>query len=45
LREKPFRIIADLMETGVFANLNHELSFEAIAKVARRHGYTARRAA
>jgi hypothetical protein len=33
------------MEFGVFANINHELDFETIAKVARKHAYTARRAA
>jgi len=42
---KPFCVIADLMEFGVFANINHELDFETIAKVARKHAYTARRAA
>lgn len=41
---KPFRIIADLMEVGVFANLNHELDFDSVDKVTRKHGYTAKRA-
>ena len=45
LSQKPFRIIADLMEVGVFANVNQELDFDTIAKVTRRHGYTAKNAA
>ena len=45
LSQKPFRIIVDLMEIGVFANVNQELDFDTISKVARRHGYTAKNAA
>lgn len=45
LSQKPFQIIADLMEIGVFPNVNHELDFDTIAKVTRRHGYTAKKAA
>src|SRR5579872_2993301 len=37
--EKPFKIIADLMQIGVFATLNQVLNFEAIEKVARKYGY------
>ena len=44
LNQKPFQIIADLMEAGVFANINHKLDFDTIAKVARKYGYMARRA-
>ena len=44
LSQKPFRIIADLMEVGVFVNMNHELDFDTIAKVARSHGYVAKKA-
>ena len=45
LNQKPFRIIANLMEIGVFANVNQTLDFDTIAKITRRHGYTARNAA
>jgi hypothetical protein len=45
LGQKPLRIIADLMKIGVFANVNHELDFDTVAKIARRHGYTAKNAA
>jgi translation initiation factor IF-2 len=45
LTQKPFQIIADLMEIGVFATVNQELDFDTIAKVTRRHGYTAKNAA
>src|SRR5437016_682311 len=41
LGQKPFLIIADLMELGVFANVHHELDFEVISKVVRKHGYVA----
>ena len=43
LGRKPFQIIADLMEIGVFANVNQFIEFETIAKVARRHGLQAKR--
>jgi len=42
LNQKPFQIIADLMELGVFANLNHKLPLDVIAKVTRKHGYVLR---
>ena len=41
LKQKPFQIIADMMEIGVFANLNHSVDFDAIAKVARKYGFIA----
>ena len=43
LRQKPFKIIADLMELGVFAAVNQVVGFEAISKVARRYGYVAKK--
>jgi hypothetical protein len=39
LHEKPFKIVADLMQIGVFATVDWALPLEAIAKVARRYGY------
>ena len=44
LTQKPFRIIADLMELGVFVTVKHQLDFDMISKVVRKHGFTARRA-
>jgi hypothetical protein len=43
LKQKPFKIIADLMELGVFATLNQLLSFKAIYQIAHKYGYAARR--
>jgi translation initiation factor IF-2 len=45
LNQKPFQIIADLIEIGVLASVNQELDFDAVAKITRRHGYTAKNAA
>lgn len=36
---KPFRLTAELMELGVFANMNMALDEEVAAKVADRHGF------
>lgn len=41
LKQKPYRILADLMEFGVFAGMSQLISFEIIAKVARKYGYKA----
>ena len=43
LKQKPFKIIADLMELGTFANLNQPLSFQTVCQVVRKYGYTAKR--
>ena len=43
LAQKPFRIIADLMELGVFANVNQALDFEIISQIASKYGYVAKR--
>jgi hypothetical protein len=43
LKQKPFKIIADLMELGIFANVNQEIPFKAIAQVAQKYGYIAKR--
>ncbi len=44
LKQKPFKIVADLMEVGLFVNAKHTLDFNAIVWVARKHGLTAKRA-
>jgi len=41
LGRKPFQIIGDLMEIGVFASLHQLLGFEAISKIARKYGFIA----
>jgi len=45
LNQKPFRIVADLMEIGVFANANQVMGFGAISRVARKYGLIAKKAA
>jgi len=45
LKQKPFKIIADLMELGFFATVNQCLGFEAVSQVARRYGYLAKKLA
>src|SRR4051812_260583 len=39
LKSKPFEIIGDLMELGIFATIKDVLSFDIVAQVARKHGY------
>src|SRR5882762_8851013 len=43
LKQHPFKIIADLMEHGWFANVGHPLDFQTIAKILRKYGYEAKR--
>jgi hypothetical protein len=45
LGQKPLTIVADAMVLGLFANVNQTLGFEAISHIARKYGYTAKRAA
>ena len=45
LGQKPFVILADLMQMGVFACVSQWLGFETISKVARKYGLVARKAA
>ena len=45
LGKKPFHIIADLMELGVFASVSQPLDFETVSAVVRKYGYTAKRPA
>ena len=44
LNQKPFRIIGDLIQSGVFATLNQVLDFETIVKVSQKYGFIAKRA-
>jgi hypothetical protein len=44
LKKKPMRIILDLMEMGICASIDHELDFDTLARVVRKHGYIARKA-
>jgi len=44
LGQKPYLIIADLMELGIFANVTELLDFEAISKVARKYGFIVKKA-
>jgi translation initiation factor IF-2 len=39
LKRKPFQLIADLMELGVFANVNQAIDEEIAKKVCAKHGF------
>lgn len=41
--QKPFRIIADLMELGIFANVKQKVRFEAAAHILKKYGIAAKR--
>lgn len=45
LGQKPFKIIADAMQLGVFANVKQTLDFKIASTIARKYGYTAKRSA
>lgn len=45
LGQKPFKIIADLMEFGVFANVMDPLDFEVVSKIAMKYGFTVSKSA
>ena len=45
LKQTPFQIIGDLLELRVAAKVDQPVSFEMIAQVVRRYGYTAKKAA
>lgn len=44
LKAKPFQIIADLMQWGVFATIKQEIEFAIVLRVARKYGFIAKRA-
>jgi hypothetical protein len=43
LKQKPFKIIADLMGLNVFATVDQQISFEVISEVSRKYGYATKR--
>lgn len=43
LKLKPHRIVADLMELGMYATINYKVAFDMIEKVLRKYGYIAKR--
>lgn len=45
VNQKPFQVIADLMELGIFGNLNQPLDFSIVSRLVRRYGYAAKRPA
>jgi hypothetical protein len=45
LGQKPALIVADLMQMGVFSGASQPLNFETIRRVARKHGFIAKKAA
>ena len=44
LGQLPFKIIADLMGMGVFANVSQVLSFEIVSVIAHQYGFIAKKA-
>jgi Translation initiation factor IF-2, N-terminal region len=44
LGQKPFRIVAELMNLGFFLSASEELSFETASLIARKCGFLAKRA-
>jgi len=42
--QKPFKIIADLMEIGIFANVTQKIGFEASSRVLKKYGISAKKA-
>jgi Translation initiation factor IF-2, N-terminal region len=39
LKIKPFKVVADLMEVGVFKSPEETVDFETACQVARKHGF------
>jgi len=45
LGQRPFRIVADLIQFGIFAGITQSLYFETISRIARKYGFIARQSA
>ena len=43
--QKPFKIIADLMQIGIFANVKQKVRFDAASRVLKKYGIIAKKAA
>ena len=43
LRQRPFKIVAEVMELGQFKNIHDTVAFDTASKIARRYGFDARR--
>ena len=43
LDQKPYKIITDLMQFGVFATVNQSLDLALISKIAHKYGFTVRK--
>jgi hypothetical protein len=43
--QKPFKVIADLIEIGIFANVKQKIGFEVAARVLKKYGIIAKKAA
>lgn len=43
--QKPYKIIADLMEIGIFASVKQAVQFDAASRILKKYGITAKRAA
>src|SRR5262245_50587082 len=43
--QKPFKIIADLMEIGIFQNVTQKIGFETASRILKKYGIIAKKAA
>lgn|SRR5689334_4455126 len=43
LGQKPFKIIADAMELGTFANVDQPLDFTIVSQIVAKYGFTAKK--
>jgi hypothetical protein len=43
--QKPFKIIADLIELGIFANVTQKVGFEPASRILKKYGVIAKKAA
>ena len=44
VKQTPYRIVADLIELGVFVRLEDQVNFDVITKVLRKYGFAAKKA-
>jgi hypothetical protein len=43
LQQSPYKIVADLIEVGVYGTLDYQIPFDVICKIIRKYGYRAKR--
>jgi hypothetical protein len=43
LQQSPYKIVADLIEAGVYGTLDYQIPFDVICKIIHKYGYRAKR--